>query len=259
MTVEDDRARVVMLLDSGRAQEAVDLLAPLLVVHADDSELWCLNAHALLAVDRNTDAMASAKQASALRPTAAEPHRIASLVLTKVGDLEGSARAAREGVRLEPDDPAAWERVCYALGALLAALGSSGDRADLPRIRPLADEVLAAADRVVAVAPTSSSAYAARGYALAAARRPDLAADAVARAGQLDPGGQAAQQVLGAPGDSPQEPSPPPAEPPRPAYGSEPPPATDSGGSFLTGRGGSRLALVIALLLVVALAVSVLT
>ena len=149
---------------------------------------------------------------------------------------------------------------CFALGAQLAALGSSGDRADLARIRPLADEVLAAADSVVAAAPTSSSAYAARGYALAAARRPDLAADAVARARQLDPGSQAAQQVLGASGEATAAGSASGlAEPPRPAYGVERRRRPEGGGSFVTGRRGSRLALVIALLLVVVLAVSVLT
>ena len=252
-----------MLLDSGRAQEAVDLLAPLLVVHADDADLWCLNAHALLAVDRNADAMASAKQASALRPTAAEPHRIASLVLTKVGDLEGSARAAREGVRLEPDDA----------GRLGTALLRPGRPARRPRFVRATGRTCRGSVRWPTRCsarptgswprhPTSSSAYAARGYALAAARRPDLAADAYtarAAARPREPGGAAgagcSERVAAAAAR-------------RHRYGragatglrrEPPPPPTSAGsGSFLTGRWGSRLALIIALLLVVTLAVSVL-
>ena len=39
MTSDADRARVVMLLDAGQAQEAVDLLGPMLVAEPDDSAL----------------------------------------------------------------------------------------------------------------------------------------------------------------------------------------------------------------------------
>lgn len=184
-----------MLLDAGQHQEAVDLLAPLLTTEPD-AALWCLNANALIGLARFHDAMASAKQASTLAPFSDEPHRIASLVLTKVGDLEGSARAAREAVRLSPDEPLAWERLCLSVGALLDQLGRSGDRADLARIRELSEEVLVAADRVVALAPTSASAYNARGYALACARRPEAARQAFERARQLDPDGSAVRSDL---------------------------------------------------------------
>jgi len=197
---ETDRTRVVMLLDAGQAQEAVDLLGPLLAAEPDDSALLILNARALVVLARYTDAMASAKRASELSPYAEEPHRIASVILGKVGDPEGSARAAREAVRLAPTEPAAWEQVCFAVGALLAGLGRSGDRAVLGRIREVSEEVLVAADRVVALAPTESSAYVARGYALACARRQGPAKEAYDRAAALDPDAKAAGLIPTAPG-----------------------------------------------------------
>ena len=89
MTSDADRARVVMLLDAGQAQEAVDLLGPMLVAEPDDSALLILNARALVVLARYTDAMASAKRASELSPYADEPHRIASVILGKVGDARG--------------------------------------------------------------------------------------------------------------------------------------------------------------------------
>lgn len=189
------RARVLMLIDAGQHQEAFDLLAPLLTEQPDDADLWCLNAKSLIGLERYHEAMASAKQSSTLAPGSSEPHVLASVVLSRVGDEEGSARAAREAVRLAPDDPASWERVCLSGGALLEKLDRSGDRADLARIREVSEELLAAADRVVALAPTESSAYTARGFALACAHRPGPAQEAYARARALDPDGVAAGLV----------------------------------------------------------------
>lgn len=264
-----------MLLDAGRAQDAVDLLGPLLASHPDDGALLILNAYALIELERYTEAMASAKRASELAPAADEPHRIASVVLGKVGDVEGSARAAREAVRLAPDEPAAWERVCIAVGTLLDELGRSGDRAVLGRIREVSEEVLVAADRVVALAPTEGSAYAARGYALACARRPGQAKEAYARAQQLDPDGAISQQALGnqptalPSREEPQQQAPQASIPdqapeplPQARYqpaSSAPPPPSEGGGGLLTGRWGTRLMLMIAIILAVTIAVSFLT
>lgn len=187
MTSDAERAKVVMLLDSGQAQEALDLVGILLSADPDNGELCGLQAQAFLAVQRPADALEAANRAARLQPYSAEPHRLASVVLAGAGDLEGAAGAAREAVRLEPTSSTAWEQVCYAVGALVSDLGRSGDRKVLGRIRELADEVLAACDRVVSLAPTESSAFRARAYALSCARRPDLATDALDRARALDP------------------------------------------------------------------------
>ncbi len=188
MTSDAERAKVTALLDAGQAQDAADLAGILLTVDPDDGALWCVQSRALIAASRPAEALTAANRAARVLPYSAEPHRLASVVLGGAGDLDGSAAAAREGTRLEPTSSAAWEQVCYAVGALLDQLGRSGDRAVLGRIRELADEALAASDRVVALAPTESSAYRARGYALACARRPDLARDALERARSLEPG-----------------------------------------------------------------------
>lgn len=187
MTSDADRSRVLMLLDSGQVEEAAELLGLLLAAEPEDGALWCLNGRALLGAGKLTEAMASAKKASDLLPQSPEPHLIASTILGRVDDLEGSTRAAREAVRLGPNDPSSWERLCYAAGSLLNELGASGERAVLSRIRELSDEVLTAADRVVALAPTESAAYRARAHALMCARRPDLAQEASRRADQIDP------------------------------------------------------------------------
>ncbi len=187
MATDAERAKVVMLLDAGQPQEALDLVGILTSADPQDGGLRCLQSQALLALQRPADALAAANQAARLLPYSAEPHRLASVVLAGAGDLEGAAGAAREAVRLESTSSTAWEQLCYAVGAQVAELGRSGDRKMLGRIRELADEVLEASDRVVALAPTESSAFWARAYALSCARRPDLAKEALDRARALDP------------------------------------------------------------------------
>ncbi len=187
MISDAERAKVVMLLDAGQPQEALDLTGILISADADDGVLCCLQSQAFLALQRPAEALEAANRAARLMPYSAEPHRLASVVLAGAGDLDGSAGAAREAVRLEATSSTAWEQVCYAVGALVSELGRSGDRKVLGRIRELADEVLAASDRVVSLAPTESSAFRARAYALACVRRPDLAKEALDRARALDP------------------------------------------------------------------------
>ena len=55
MTDDAGRSRVVMLLDAGQDQEAFDLLVPMLVAEPGDADLWCLNANALVGLQRFAD------------------------------------------------------------------------------------------------------------------------------------------------------------------------------------------------------------
>ncbi len=180
------RARVVMLLDADNAEGALALVETLIDGAPDDPGLRCLQSQALLALDRLPEALEAANRGAALGPSNDWPHRLASMILSEAGDLDGSARAAREAVRLSPNSAEAQENLCFALGRLLVRLGNSGDRADLRQLRDVADEALLAADRVVAVGPTQSSAFEARGYVLGCVRRPQESAAAYERAKQLE-------------------------------------------------------------------------
>lgn len=114
-----ERARVA--LDRSRPQEALLALAPVLAADPGSGEAWCLRTLALLGVDDESDgppgdatrqAMTAVSRAVSLRPQDEWPHRLASLVLLRLGQTEDAVRAARRSVELAPQQ--AWPRVRLA-------------------------------------------------------------------------------------------------------------------------------------------------
>ncbi len=120
-----ERARAA--LERTQPQEALRALDSVLRDNPGASEAWCLRALALLQVDEESDgrageatqqAMTAVSQAVALRPQDEWPHRLASLVLLRLGQPEESVRAAWRAVELAPQQ--AWPRVrlAYSTSAL---------------------------------------------------------------------------------------------------------------------------------------------
>jgi len=114
-----ERARAA--LDRSRPQEALAALDQVLGADPDADEAWCLRALALIQVDDENDgqageathlAMAAVSRAVALRPQDEWPHRLASLVLLRLGQVQESIRAASRSVELAPQQ--AWPRVRLA-------------------------------------------------------------------------------------------------------------------------------------------------
>lgn len=169
--VDDAVDRAAALSDVGRHEQAELLLRRALAADADDPALRAALAHVLLSRGANDEALVHADRTVALAPDVGYGHALRAAVLsTDLRRRRDAVEAAREAVRLDPEEP-----VCHQ------ALGRACLRA---RWFP---EALDAAERSVALDPEDADGHGLRGAALMALGRPEAAELAFREALRLDP------------------------------------------------------------------------
>ncbi|CAB4947319.1 unannotated protein [freshwater metagenome] len=168
---EDAAERAAALSDVGRHADAEALLRRALATDPEDAGLQAALAHVLLALGRSTEALEHAERTIALAPEVGYGHALRSIALgTDLRRRREAVDAAREAVRLDPEDPS-----CHQILAV-ACLRS--------RWWP---EALDAADRAIALDPEDADAHGVRGAALMGSGRPAEAEDAYREALRLAP------------------------------------------------------------------------
>jgi len=176
--------RATDLMAQGRARDAVDLLQPLTRTHPDDAAVWDQLAAALLEAGRPEESLDAARRAAMLDSRRDRPHRLASLALGELGRHPEAVLAAREAVRLAPQD---WR--CHVTLAE-ALVGAGAARVAEP------EEAVLAAREAVRLAPDQPRAYEALGDAALLARRLGEAEHAYRTVLRLDPQAEDARANL---------------------------------------------------------------
>ncbi len=138
-----------VLVQAGRADEALPLLDRAAAQTPDDAMLWEHRALALVALQRDEDALVSFDQAGRLAPPSADAAWQHAQCALRLNRLPQAQAACAQVLRARPDDAQAW-----ALnGSLLKDLGRS-------------DEAVPALQRAIALG-TNAAANAVNGYLLA--------------------------------------------------------------------------------------------
>lgn len=96
-------ARVRVLLDLKRYDQAISLLSPLVAAEPADSQVWCLLATAQLGKGAYREAATAAGRAVALAPSDDRAYRLASLAQLRLGNVSAALTAAREACKAAPD------------------------------------------------------------------------------------------------------------------------------------------------------------
>jgi tetratricopeptide (TPR) repeat protein len=113
----------VALLQLGRNDEGIELLAGSLEVQPDRPPVLLNLARALHALGRHSEALDCCDRAVALDQNLADAYRVRSAVLASLGRLEDALANSGQAVRLAPRDAAANSD----LGSALAAVGRTAD------------------------------------------------------------------------------------------------------------------------------------
>ena len=164
-------ARAEALVELRRYAEAESLLGHVLAARPDDHRAWCVLALVHDGLGQATRMLEAANRAVALAPEEEWGHRLASIALARLRQLEEAVRAAGEAVRLDPNG---WRtHVLYSLVA-----------AQVPR---LAQDAYRAAQRATELAPHSSDAHFALGLTSDATGRHEEVAEHYRQALRLDP------------------------------------------------------------------------
>lgn len=173
--------RAGALVEVGRAEEAEAVLRRALAADPDDASLRAALAQVLLVRGNTAEALEHADRTVALAPEVSYGHALRSAVLsTDLRRRREAVDAAREAVRLDPEEP-------FAHRTLARACLRS-------RWYP---EALDAADRAVALDPEDADAHGLRGAALMGRGRPADAEAAYREALRLDPADGDALHDLG--------------------------------------------------------------
>jgi Flp pilus assembly protein TadD len=122
-TAEEDRQRVVTLMELGDFAGATGLLRARLEREPKDDQAWYLLGQCQLGMEQFAAAREAFRQATELKPEVAIYHNELGRVLGLLDDPSGAAAAYRAAVRLEPELLAAQ----YNLGIVLAHLGEFED------------------------------------------------------------------------------------------------------------------------------------
>ena len=141
--------RAQALIELGRFDEAASLLRQLLASEPNLAPAWCLFAQTQIGLDDAKAGLDAAERAAALEPGNDWPHRLRSVALQQLGDMDGSIAAAREAVSIDPHNWQTHRRL--ALSLIVAKRD--------------AKYALAAAERAVALAPSQPAAHHALGLA----------------------------------------------------------------------------------------------
>jgi len=164
-------ARAEALVELRRYAEAESLLGHVLAARPDDHRAWCVLALVHDGLGQAARMLEAANRAVALAPEEEWGHRLASIALARLRQLEEAVRAAGEAVRLDPNG---WRtHVQYSLVA-----------AQVPR---LAQDAYRAAQRAAELAPHSSDAHFALGLTSDATGRHEEVAEHYRQALRLDP------------------------------------------------------------------------
>ncbi len=184
MTTPDERAvlaRVETLLDLGRAQDARQLLLPLIATDGASADVWCHLARADLALGSWHWAQQAADRAIAADPDGEWGYRLRSRALSELHQHDAAITSAERAVALAP---LLWI-THVQLSEVLSAQGQGYGRAQQE------------AQRAVELAPHVASTHLALGIALAGLGDADQSAVEYERALELDPGNAAAMNNLG--------------------------------------------------------------
>ncbi len=210
--VEQLMARAGALLELDRPGEALAMLAPALAADPGDVRLLCLVGLCHLGNGQTAVAVARMREAVALAPGSAEPHRLLSLALGVAGDDEGACRAAEDAVRADPWSVDARARLAECLSPLPGRHAEGLDNArwvvtqnpDDPDAhlalamalvaapgrpsRDAANEARRALDRAAALAPAAAQVPRARAHVAIRTRAATAAVRAATDAVFLEPG-----------------------------------------------------------------------
>ncbi|UPY37095.1 tetratricopeptide repeat protein [Sediminicoccus sp. KRV36] len=191
------------LVRSGRADDALDILNPMVEQQPGRAAGHYGRALALRALGDREGALLAQRQGLALDPASAWAHLSSAVLLRELGRFEEALAAAREAQRLDDDDPdglteeahilrfmgrlaeaAAVARRAVALDPSYAPAHAAVGHALLRQREDVA--ALAAFDTALRLAPHLADGHTGRGQALAAMGREPDAMEALARAIALD-------------------------------------------------------------------------
>lgn len=165
------RTRAHHLIEIGRHETALTLVARLLAEAPDDPGLHQVHAQCLVGLGQHWRALRAAERAVAAAPHAEFGHRLRAVSLTALGRHEEAVVAATESVRLAPN-------------LALAHIAFADAARYLPAHR---HQALEAARRAVALAPDDADAHVTLGLVAADMQNRNLARQSYRRALALDP------------------------------------------------------------------------
>lgn len=172
--------RATTMIDLGRYDEAIRLLARLVATEPENGRAWCLLARAQIGSGSQAGAVTAARRAGALDPADDWPHRLASTALIGCGQPDDALAAALQARRLAPHF---WRsHVCLAQAGLAAGKLAVAS---------------AAAAAALAIAPDEADVQFTAGKAALAAGDIGAARSYQARALAIDPGHCGAMNELG--------------------------------------------------------------
>jgi tetratricopeptide (TPR) repeat protein len=163
--------RAQALIELGRFDQAALLLRQLLASEPNIAPAWCLFAQTQIGLDDAKAGLDAAERAAALEPENDWPHRLRSVALQQLGDLDGAIAAAREAVSIDPHN---WQTHRRLAVCLIVAQRD-------------ADYALAAAERAVALAPHEPAAHHTLGLANEFSRNHIEAEESYRQSLALDP------------------------------------------------------------------------
>jgi len=154
-----------VLLDMGRAAEALQSARKALALDIQQSEPWFEGCRALLAMDRAEEALQHAEEGLQRKPDSSWGHRLRSTAFSMLSRSTEALEEADEALRLTPEEPLAMRRRARCLYAL--------DRDE---------EALAQVDTAISMDPESHHGYSLRAAITLYLKRLDEA-EAAARKG----------------------------------------------------------------------------
>jgi tetratricopeptide (TPR) repeat protein len=178
--VAAQRRRARMLLELGRADEALSEVRRILATHSNDPESLEIEGLCHLRRRDLPKALDTLGRAIAAAPDTAHPHYLYGFALREAGRAREAETPLGEALRRSPDEPV----YLRALAELTSELGRHG-------------ESLALARRATEVAPERSANFVTLGFVASAAGDKQLAREAYERAVALDPADSSAWNNLG--------------------------------------------------------------
>jgi tetratricopeptide (TPR) repeat protein len=176
--LELQRARA--LCELRRFADASSLLEHVIAADPQIPAAWCLLAQAKLGTREPGAALQAARTAISVDPEMEWPHRLASVALSLQGQTKEAVHAAREAVRLDPQNWRGLVRLAEALTHVRSGL----------------HEADTAAKRALELAPHEPAAHVVTGIVAARAENRPEAAEAFRRALAIDPENAAAHSEL---------------------------------------------------------------
>ena len=115
MTGQDDLDRADALLDVDRADQAREIIVRVMARDPESVRAACLLASAFRVSEDWARMRAAAERACALAPEHSWAHQLRSVALRGLGHHASAAAAARQAVKLDPENPSALVTLVQAL------------------------------------------------------------------------------------------------------------------------------------------------